>query len=132
MPNPNILFAGNVVVAGGPTVLLDHKITADAYEKIDFTLDANTKNREVNLQPGTEMHLVSINASWLGSDLSYSPKNDGSEPIFALDAPHTYLGGAVKALGDVKQQKLYFSNATNNANAKAAQVQILIARRAVT
>lgn len=111
-----IKYSLNIQVVGGSSIPVAGEISPDACEMIQFALEANKKDLEVNLQPDGDKlgEFLLIKASSYTDDtdshcLTYKV-NDASGTAISLDAPHVFFGKGAVALLDDSPTKLFFSS----------------------
>lgn len=125
----NVNWSASIQIAGGPTVsALQGPIRAEATERIQVSIAAGDTDKSVSLQPGpaSGIHLLLIQSSYYGDDLSFTV-GDGATDSDPLDllGPQFYSGGSAVLFGlDPKIIKF------TNASAKAAEIDIFVARDA--
>ncbi|NOY64095.1 MAG: hypothetical protein GXO97_01645 [Nitrospirae bacterium] len=113
-------------VAGGPSLSVSKSIEAEAYDKINVTVEAGT-TQPVEIQPGEtgQIQLLLIKSSRYSEDLTYKVHDTDSTSI-TLDEPQIYMGsGSVKLLGS-KIDKLLVSNGMSD----DAEIEIFVCRDA--
>lgn len=117
----------NLQVSGGPKVARAGRMTVEAYDKLNVTLDAGATDVDVDLQPAStpgQVTLIALTASVYDPALTYSA--DGGTTALGLEAPVTLIGaGAVSLLSSTPKQ-LRFANGT----ADPCTVEILVGRDA--
>ena len=132
-----IIVTANIVIPNGPKLALNQTVEIDAYDKIDVTIpappDAAAADMEVELQPGgpEQVKFIAIVSDWFSDKLSYKI-NDATADPRTLDQPHLLAGAGAVSLFDsaAPPMSLFFTNASAGADAKPANVQILIGRDA--
>lgn len=138
----NVSWSTSIQVAGGPTVTAtEGPFVAEAIDRIDVTIPANTNNKEVDLQPSDSksIHLLLIKSSRYGEDIKFKASGDGTEAGgggggddtetgddgVLLTGPQLYSKGTISLLHE-KPKKLKFTNPT----ATDIQIEIFVARDA--
>jgi hypothetical protein len=129
-------FGISVQVPNGPQMALTGTQAAEAYDKIELTVDPGggaAPEVNIQIQPGlaAAVTLVLVKSSVYGADITYRLSDGATDsPPVALDAPLLLLGSAV-ALCGVAPKALKIKNAFPAADAtKKAAIEILIGRDA--
>lgn len=133
---PQVTYGVRVQVPNGPQMTLDGVQAAEAYDKIELTVNPGGSGApEVNIQiqpaAAAAVSLVVVKSSVYGADITYK-LSDGTtdSAAVALDAPLLLLGGAV-ALAGVAPKAIKIKNAFPAADAtKKAAIEILVGRDA--
>jgi hypothetical protein len=119
-------------VPGGPTLALTSAIAAEAYDRIEVTVNPGDTDKEVEIQPGAaaQVRLLVVKSSLYGDEITYKV-GDGSADSSAvtLDGPQIFIGPGVISLFGVDPKVLKFGN-THTDQAKKAQIEILVGRDA--
>ena len=131
-----ITFGVSVQVPNGPQMALTGTQAAEAYDKVELTLEpggGGASEVSIEMQPAAvaAVKLVLIKSSIYGADITYK-LSDGTtdSAAVALDAPLLLLGSAV-ALCGVAPKILKIKNAFPAADAtKKAALEILVGRDA--
>jgi hypothetical protein len=133
---PEIKFALDLQVSGGPQFPLARTLPVEAYDFLRVKVEKDAKDREVEVQPGGsgQVKFLLINASVFGeTPLTYRLEKSDDDPPppaatpVSLDMPLLLMGkGALKLLAKAPT-KLYFSNIS----AEDVYVEILVGRAAV-
>lgn len=132
---PVIKSSIQLSINGGPSWIIAHNQDVDAYDVVDVTIDPNTTDKTVQIQPGdtSQVALFAIQSSLYGSEISFKASDGATDTASVpLLGPHLYGSGNV-TLFTVPPQILKFSNSHPAADAtKKARIQILIGRTATT
>ena len=124
--------AASFQVPGGPTLALSSAISAEAYDKIEVTVNPGDSSKQVEIQPGAaaRIRLLVVKSSLYGAELSYvaSDGTDNSTAV-TLDGPQIFISPGVIDLFGVDPKVLKFGN-THTDPAKKAQIEILVGRDA--
>ena len=106
--------AASFAVPGGPTLVVNSAISAEAYDRIDIEVNPGYSDKSVEVQPGAaaQVRLLVIKSSLYGAEIKYHAR-DGT-----TDSDEVTLDGP-----------LQFSN-TNTDPAKKTQIEILVGRDA--
>ena len=127
-----IVLRANIEIPNGPKIPLNRTLTVEAYDKIDITVPSGASDKIVDLQPSDsagQVKFLLVVSDWYGEALSYKV-NFGTGTSFELDEPHMLTGGGAVAMLDPAPKQLLFSNTTAGADARDANVQILVGRDA--
>ncbi len=126
----SINWSLNAQVSGGPKVMASDTKEIEAYDKIKVTIEAETADKEVDIQPGGagKVQFLLIKSDTYSSDiekLTYTV-NERTTTI-ELDALQVFIGnGAVELLIETPK-KLVF---TNNLQTPVS-IEILVGRMAI-
>jgi hypothetical protein len=124
--------AASFAVPGGPTLVVNSVITAEAYDRIDIEVNPGDTDKRVEIQPGAaaQIRLLVIKSSLYGSQITYHARDGTTDSDdVTLDGPQVFIGAGAIALFAVAPKMLEFSN-TNSDPAKKAQIEILVGRDA--
>ena len=122
----SINWSLNVQVIGGPKVMASDTKEIEAYDKIEVTIEAETADKEVEIQPGGagRIQFLLIKSDTYSEDLTY--KVNELTKIIKLDALQVFIGnGAVELLTE-PPEKLVFTNDLTN----PVSIEILVGRMA--
>lgn len=122
----SINWSLNVQVIGGPKVMASDTKEIEAYDKIEVTIEAETADKEVEIQPGEagRVQFLLIKSDTYSEDLTY--KVNDLTKIIKLDALQVFIGnGAVELLTE-PPEKLVFTNDLTN----PVSIEILVGRMA--
>lgn len=122
----SINWSLNVQVIGGPKVMASDTKEIEAYDKIEVTIEAETADKEVEIQPGGagRVQFLLIKSDTYSEDLTY--KVNELTKIIKLDALQVFIGnGAVELLTE-PPEKLVFTNDLTN----PVSIEILVGRMA--
>jgi len=95
----SINWSLNVQVIGGPKVMASDTKEIEAYDKIEVSIEAETADKEVEIQPGGagRVQFLLIKSDTYSEDLTY--KVNELTKIIKLDALQVFIGnGAVELL----------------------------------
>ena len=122
----SINWSLNVQVIGGPKIMASDTKEIEAYDKIEVTIEAETADKEVEIQPGGagRVQFLLIKSDTYSEDLTY--KVNELTKIIKLDALQVFIGnGAVELLTE-PPEKLVFTNDLTN----PVSIEILVGRMA--
>lgn len=122
----SINWSLNVQVIGGPKVMASDTKEIEAYDKIEVSIEAETADKEVEIQPGGagRVQFLLIKSDTYSEDLTY--KVNELTKIIKLDALQVFIGnGAVELLTE-PPEKLVFTNDLTN----PVSIEILVGRMA--
>ena len=122
----SINWSLNVQVIGGPKVMASDTKEIEAYDKIEVSIEAETADKEVEIQPGGagRIQFLLIKSDTYSEDLTY--KVNELTKIIKLDALQVFIGnGAVELLTE-PPEKLVFTNDLTN----PVSIEILVGRMA--
>ena len=122
----SINWSLNVQVIGGPKVMASDTKEIEAYDKIEVTIEAETADKEVEIQPGGagRVQFLLIKSDTYSEDLTY--KVNELTTIIKLDALQVFIGnGAVELLTE-PPEKLVFTNDLTT----PVSIEILVGRMA--
>ena len=122
----SINWSLNVQVIGGPKIMASDTKEIEAYDKIEVTIEAETADKEVEIQPGGagRVQFLLIKSDTYSEDLTY--KVNELTTIIKLDALQVFIGnGAVELLTE-PPEKLVFTNDLTN----PVSIEILVGRMA--
>ena len=122
----SINWSLNAQVSGGPKVMASDTKEIEAYDKIEVTIEAETADKEVEIQPGGagRVQFLLIKSDTYSEDLTY--KVNELTKIIKLDALQVFIGnGAVELLTE-PPEKLVFTNDLTN----PVSIEILVGRMA--
>lgn len=109
----SINWSLNVQVIGGPKVMASDTKEIEAYDKIEVTIEADTTDKEVEIQPGgaDKVQFLLIKSDTYSSDVEkLTYKVNELTTIIELDALQVFIGnGAVELLTE-PPEKLVFTN----------------------
>ena len=122
----SINWSLNAQVSGGPKVMASDTKEIEAYDKIKVTIEAETTDKDVEIQPGGagKVQFLLIKSDTYSEDLTY--KVNELTKIIKLDALQVFIGnGAVELLTE-PPEKLVFTNDLTN----PVSIEILVGRMA--
>jgi hypothetical protein len=122
----SINWSLNAQVSGGPKVMASDTKEIEAYDKIEVTIEAETTDKQVEIQPGGagRVQFLLIKSDTYSEDLTY--KVNDLTKIIKLDALQVFIGnGAVELLTE-PPEKLVFTNDLTT----PVSVEILVGRMA--
>ena len=122
----SINWSLNAQVSGGPKVMASDTKEIEAYDKIEVTIEAETADKEVEIQPGGagRVQFLLIKSDTYSEDLTY--KVNELTTIIKLDALQVFIGnGAVELLTE-PPEKLVFTNDLTT----PVSIEILVGRMA--
>jgi len=122
----SINWSLNAQVSGGPKVMASDTKEIEAYDKIEVTIEAETTDKQVEIQPGggDRVQFLLIKSDTYSEDLTY--KVNDLTKIIKLDALQVFIGnGAVELLTE-PPEKLVFTNGL----ATPVSIEILVGRMA--
>jgi hypothetical protein len=109
----SINWSLNIQVIGGPKVMASDTKEIEAYDKIEVTIEADTTDKEVEIQPGgaNKVQFLLIKSDTYSSDVEkLTYKVNELTTIIELDALQVFIGnGAVELLTE-PPEKLVFTN----------------------
>ncbi|HUW66484.1 MAG TPA: hypothetical protein VMW20_00365 [Candidatus Nanoarchaeia archaeon] len=109
----SINWSLNIQVIGGPKVMASDTKEIEAYDKIEVTIEADTTDKEVEIQPGgaDKVQFLLIKSDTYSSDVEkLTYKVNELTTIIELDALQVFIGnGAVELLTE-PPEKLVFTN----------------------
>ncbi len=125
----SINWSLNVQVIGGPKIMASDTKEIEAYDKIEVTIEAETADKEVEIQPGGagRVQFLLIKSDTYSSDIEkLTYKVNELTTIIELDALQVFIGnGAVELLTE-PPEKLVFTNDL----ATPVSIEILVGRMA--
>lgn len=125
----SINWSLNVQVIGGPKVMVSDTKEIEAYDKIEVTIEADTTDKEVEIQPGgaDKVQFLLIKSDTYSSDVEkLTYKVNELTTIIELDALQVFIGnGAVELLTE-PPEKLVFTNEFST----PVSIEILVGRMA--
>jgi hypothetical protein len=125
----SINWSLNVQVIGGPKVMASDTKEIEAYDKIEVTIEADTTDKEVEIQPGgaDKVQFLLIKSDTYSSDVEkLTYKVNELTTIIELDALQVFIGnGAVELLTE-PPEKLVFTNEFST----PVSIEILVGRMA--
>ena len=122
----SINWSLNAQVSGGPKVMASDTKEIEAYDKIKVTIEAETTDKDVEIQPGGagKVQFLLIRSDTYSEDLTY--KVNELTTIIKLDALQVFIGnGAVELLTE-PPEKLVFTNDLTT----PVSIEILVGRMA--
>jgi hypothetical protein len=122
----SINWSLNAQVSGGPKVMASDTKEIEAYDKIEVTIEAETTDKQVEIQPGGagRVQFLLIKSDTYSEDLTY--KVNDLTKIIKLDALQVFIGnGAVELLTE-PPEKLVFTNDLTT----PVSIEILVGRMA--
>lgn len=130
---PDLKLNVNLSITGGPSWVVEHRETVDAYDIIDVVVPPDTTDMVVEIQPGAaaRVGLFAIQSSLYGPEIQFKT-SDGADDsaAVALLGPQIH-GRGVASLFAVAPLSLKLTNTHAAAdNTKRARIQILVARDA--
>ena len=122
----SINWSLNAQVIGGPKVMASDTKEIEAYDKIEVTIEAETTDKQVEIQPGGagRVQFLLIKSDTYSEDLTY--KVNDLTKIIKLDALQVFIGnGAVELLTE-PPEKLVFTNDLTT----PVSIEVLVGRMA--
>lgn len=122
----SINWSLNAQVSGGPKVMASDTKEIEAYDKIKVTIEAETTDKDVEIQPGGagSVQFLLIKSDTYSEYLTY--KVNELTTIIKLDALQVFIGnGAVELLTE-PPEKLVFTNDLTT----PVSIEILVGRMA--
>ena len=122
----SINWSLNIQVIGGPKVMASDTKEIEAYDKIEVTIEAETADKEVEIQPGAtdSVEFLLIKSDTYSEDLTY--KVFGQDKIIKLDALQVFIGNGAVELLTGPPEKLVFTNGLTT----PVSIEILVGRMA--
>ena len=122
----SINWSLNAQVIGGPKVMASDTKEIEAYDKIEVTIEAETADKEVEIQPGgaDRVKFMLIKSDTYSEDLTY--KVNDLTKIIKLDALHVFIGNGAVELLTQPPEKLVFTNDLTT----PVSIEILVCRMA--
>lgn len=125
----SINWSLNIQVIGGPKVMASDTKEIEAYDKIEVTIEADTTDKEVEIQPGgaDKVQFLLIKSDTYSSDVEkLTYRVNELTTIIELDALQVFIGnGAVELLTE-PPEKLVFTNEFST----PVSIEILVGRMA--
>jgi len=124
----SINWSLNAQVSGGPKVMASDTKEIEAYDKIEVTIEAETTDKEVEIQPGGagKVQFLLIRSDTYSENLTY--KVNELTTIIKLDALHVFIGNGAVGLLTEPPEKLVFTNDLTT----PVSIEILVGRMATS
>ena len=122
----SINWSLNVQVSGGPKMMASDTKEIEAYDKIEVTIEAETTDKQVEIQPGGggRVQFLLIKSDTYSEDLTY--KVNDLTKIIKLDALQVFIGNGAVELLTQSPENLVFTNDLTT----PVSIEILVGRMA--
>lgn len=122
----SINWSLNAQIVGGPKIMASDTKEIEAYDKIEVTIEAETADKQVEIQPGGagRVQFLLIKSDTYSEDLTY--KVNELTNIIKLDALQVFIGnGAVELLTQSPENLMFTNDLTT-----PVSIEILVGRMA--
>jgi len=90
-PARSIVVDATILIPNGPEIALSRRVTVDAFDKRDVTVNAGAMDLEVELlseAPPGQVQFLLVASDQYGEHLSYKVNDRASSEVYRLDQPH--------------------------------------------